>query len=200
MTDTNFLRDRWLLNSESALQQLLTAYSSPERHYHTAAHLYHVLCTIEQLHPTPSISLNLAAWFHDAVYNSRANDNEAKSADLAEEILRSLSIEPKTIAQVRRLILSTQTHQAFDRESEILLDADLAILGADSVQYQNYAAAIRHEYSWVTAEAYRDGRTKVLQNFLQRDRIYYTTQMQARAAIARQNLRSELELLQNSCF
>ncbi len=192
------LRDRWLLDSESAFLQLIAAYSSPDRHYHTINHLHHVLCTIGQLAPMHSIVINLAAWFHDAVYDTRAHDNEEKSADLAEEILRSLRFESETIAQVRRLILSTKTHQAFDSESEILLDADLAILSSDSIRYQRYAEAIRQEYFWIAEEDYRNGRSRVLEAFLQRDRIYYSSMMQEETA--RENLRSELRQLQNSCL
>lgn len=192
------LRDRWLLNSESAFLQLIAAYFSPDRHYHTVNHLHHVLCTIEQLDPTHSLTVNLAAWFHDAVYNTRAQDNEEKSAELAEEILQSLQIDSETIAQVCRLILSTKTHQAFDSESEILLDADLAILSADPIRYQSYAAAIRQEYAWVTEKDYRTGRSRILETFLQRDRIYYSPTLQEETA--RENLRSELRRLQNSCL
>jgi predicted metal-dependent HD superfamily phosphohydrolase len=93
------------------------------------------------------------------------------------------------------LILCTKTHQAFDAESKILLDADLAILSAEPEHYQNYAAAIRKEYFWVTNEDYRIGRSRVLEGFLHRDRIYYTPKMQAKEAIARRNLEAELRQL-----
>jgi predicted metal-dependent HD superfamily phosphohydrolase len=148
---------------------------------------------IEQLDPAVSITLNLAAWFHDAVYDTHAQDNEEKSAELAEMALSELPAE--TIAQVRKLILCTKTHQAFDAESELLLDADLAILSAEPTQYQNYAIAIRQEYRWVSAEDYRIGRSQVLERFLQRDRIYYTPMMQAKETIARRNLDTELQNL-----
>jgi predicted metal-dependent HD superfamily phosphohydrolase len=189
----NWLRDRWYLDSEALFLQLLQAYSSGDRYYHTVEHLYQVLNLIEQLDPAVSITLNLAAWFHDAVYDTHAQDNEEKSAELAEMALSELPAE--TIAQVRKLILCTKTHQAFDAESELLLDADLAILSAEPTQYQNYAIAIRQEYRWVSAEDYRIGRSQVLERFLQRDRIYYTPMMQAKETIARRNLDTELQNL-----
>lgn len=184
------LRDRWFL-SDSPFSQLIAAYSSSDRYYHNLDHLYQVLCTIEQLHPTHSLTLNVAAWFHDAVYDTHATDNEEKSATLAEEILRGQNL---LIPQVRRLILSTKTHQAFDSESEILLDADLAILSSE--QYENYATAIRQEYFWVGEEDYRIGRSRILESFLTRDCIYY--RMPERDQRARENLRSELRRLQES--
>lgn len=189
---SQWLRDRWILD-EALLAHLIAAYSRGDRVYHTVDHLTQVLELIEQLDATGSIALNLAAWFHDAVYDTHAQDNEEKSAELAEVALSGFPA--KTIAQVRQLILCTKTHQAFDAESAILLDADLAILSAAPAQYQNYAAAIRQEYRWVTAEDYRIGRSQVLERFLQRDRIYCTPMMQAKDAIARHNLAAELQAL-----
>jgi predicted metal-dependent HD superfamily phosphohydrolase len=183
------LRKRWHFSDE-LFWQLISAYSSRNRYYHTVEHLYHVLLMLEQL-GGESIALNLAAWFHDAVYDTHAQDNEENSADLAAALLPEFA----QIQEVRNLILCTKTHQAFDAESKILLDADLAILSAEPEHYQNYAAAIRKEYFWVTNEDYRIGRLRVLEGFLHRDRIYYTPKMHAKEAIARRNLEAELRQL-----
>lgn len=181
---------------KQVFQEMIAAYSSPERHYHSIAHLVHILATIQSLQPDNKIAVQLAAWFHDVVYNSQAQDNEERSADLAEQALRSLQVEPETITIVRQLILCTKHHQANDRDSEILLDADLAILGAAPADYQNYAAAIRQEYAWVPDDQYRTGRTQVLENFLQRDRIFLTSQLfEQLEASARRNLQAELQFL-----
>lgn len=185
----NWLRKRWRF-SDPRFWQLIAAYSSQDRYYHTVEHLYHVLSMLEQL-GGESIALNLAAWFHDAVYDTHAQDNEENSAELA----AALFPEFEQIHQVRNLILCTKTHQAFDAESQILLDADLAILSTEPEHYQRYAAAIRKEYFWVTDEDYRIGRSRVLESFLHRDRIYSTPTMQAREAIARRNLDAELQRL-----
>jgi predicted metal-dependent HD superfamily phosphohydrolase len=83
-----------------------------------------------------------------------------------------------------------------DSDSAVLLDSDLAILSAEERRYTRYANDIRREYSWVDDNAYRAGRTKVLQAFLDRARIYRTERMFAVAeAAARRNLRAEIEQL-----
>jgi predicted metal-dependent HD superfamily phosphohydrolase len=184
----NWLRERWHF-SDATFSQLIAAYSSPGRYYHTVEHLYQVLAVIEQL--SSSIPLNLAAWFHDAVYDARAQDNEEKSAELVAIVLPELEDRDR----IKKLILCTKTHQAFDSESESLLDADLAIFSAEPEQYQDYADAIRKEYAWVSDEEYRIGRSSVLERFLNRDRIYHTEMMQPRDSIARENLRRELHQL-----
>ncbi|HEY9612956.1 hypothetical protein [Allocoleopsis sp.] len=179
---------------------LVTAYSGADRFYHTLEHIEKVINTIEQM---KSLSLNfpsvqLAAWFHDVIYDPKAKDNEDKSVEYAESALNLLKIPKPTIENVKNLILSTKTHQASptDIDSQILLDADLAILGSDEQDYQTYAQSIRQEYAWMSDVDYRMGRKQVLQSFLQRSRIYVTDFLFAKLEEkARQNLRWEVAAL-----
>lgn len=180
---------------------MVAAYSQPDRADHNLNHIAHVLQTIATLQPQAHnlAALQLAAWFHDIVYNSQATDNETQSAINAENVLRSLGLPPATITTVQELILATNHHS--DRTNSsidrcILLDADLAILGTTPQQYWQYAQAIRQEYAWVSDRDYRNGRKRILSNFLQRDRLYLTDTMhQTHTARARQNLQAELHQL-----
>jgi len=130
---------------------LVRAYSSVGRFYHTLEHIQHILEIIEQMR---SLAVNfptiqLAAWFHDVIYDSKAKDNEERSTDYAVMSLTKLKIPSTTVERVRRLILSTKTHQTLltDIDNQIFLDSDLAILGSSEWEYQVYAQAIRKEYS-----------------------------------------------------
>ncbi|MGZ7283798.1 HD domain-containing protein, partial [Streptococcus pyogenes] len=58
------------------------------------------------------------------------------------------------------------------RDTQVLLDADLAILGASEERYKRYAADIRKEYAWVPEADYRKGRAAVLERFLAAPRLY----------------------------
>lgn len=177
-------RALWPLAARPAFDELLARYGEPHRHYHTLTHVLDVLRALER----PSLALSLAAWYHDAIYDSRASDNEERSADL----LVSAALVPTDVArEAARLILLTKTHQADDPEGWALLDADLAILGADPADYDRYAAAIRLEYDWVPEPDYREGRAKVLRRFLERDQIYRTERMKDREPLARANLNRE---------
>ena len=189
---------------------LVAAYSSAGRFYHNLEHIHQVLETIEQIYrcslsqASPSLNfpvIQLAAWFHDVIYDPKAKDNEEKSTEYAEATLKSLKIQKTTIAQVKNLILTTKNHQAppTDLESQILLDADLAILGSTESEYRAYSQAIRQEYSWVCDAEYRLGRKQVLQKFLQRERIYLTSYLFVTLEEkARQNLQSEIAALPSS--
>ncbi|MUG95747.1 HD domain-containing protein [Scytonema sp. UIC 10036] len=183
--------------------QIVTAYSSPKRYYHTLEHIEYILNIIESLQDkTQNLEVvQLAAWFHDLVYDTQAHDNEERSAKYASHLLASLRLSSRIIATVSRLILSTKFHQAApnDIDCQVLLDADLAILGSPPVEYGNYAVAIRQEYAWVPQAEYLAGRKQVLQQFLQRDRIYYTPFMfQAFELSARSNILQEIQQINNT--
>jgi predicted metal-dependent HD superfamily phosphohydrolase len=189
--------------AEKAFTELVAAYSTPGRYYHTLKHIHHVLSTIEilQAHSKDLAAVQLAAWFHDVVYDTQAQDNEERSADYASQLLSSLGIPNSNIATVTRLVLNTKHHQAAvdDYDSQVLLDADLAILAANSVQYQEYANAIRLEYNYVPEAQYIAGRRRILEQFLQKKRIYFTTLMfEVAEQSARENIQGEIQSLLSS--
>lgn len=181
----------------SIYEEIVGRYGEEGRYYHTLAHIEQVLETAEQLqqlaHDYPAIQL--AVWFHDIVYDSHAADNEAQSAAYAESALTNLSIPPATVRKVGRMILATADHAnpTQDADIAILLDADLAVLGSEEAAYARYCREIRREYGWVPEAAYRAGRIKVLERFLERPRIYHTPLLYERLeARARENLREEI--------
>jgi predicted metal-dependent HD superfamily phosphohydrolase len=181
---------------------LVAAYSAPDRHYHNLEHLDEMFQAAARLttwteDPGP---VQLAIWFHDAVYDPRANDNEARSAELAVRLLLPIGVPGSALERVARLIATT-AHLAdprppTDRDTMTILDADLAILGSAPDRYREYAAAIRREYGWVPDDEYRVGRARVLEHFLARPRIYWHDLMhREREQRAVENMRAELEQL-----
>lgn len=183
--------------AQTAFSGLVTAYSSPGRVYHTLEHIQAMLQWTESLRDYVHnlAVLQLSVWFHDSVYDPRATDNEKQSVMYAQRTLSHLGLPSEIIQSVAQMILSTKTHQTTeeDVDCQILLDADLAILGAPIEQYETYARAIREEYSWVTEAAYRAARVQILQTFLQRARIYWTELMfVALEERARENMRREI--------
>ncbi|MBN4006433.1 hypothetical protein [Nostoc sp. LPT] len=188
------------ITAEKAFSCLVAAYSTPGRYYHTLKHIEHVLSTIQILqgYTNNLAAVQLSAWFHDVVYDSQAQDNEERSADYAFELLSNLGISESTITTVTRLILNTKDHQTAvnDYDSQVLLDADLAILATNPVDYQEYAYAIRQEYGWMAEADYITGRRQVLERFAQRSRIYFTPLMLEFAeASARNNIQIEIQSL-----
>ncbi|HWT00766.1 MAG TPA: hypothetical protein VN256_11010 [Pyrinomonadaceae bacterium] len=178
-------------------------YSGPGRFYHNLHHVAEVLRLLGSFRAGPRRheAACFAAWFHDAVYDTRRNDNEEQSAELAAGWLAQLSAPPETVDAVRRLILATKRHEAGDLspDAALFLDSDLAILGAPEEIYLQYRAAIRKEYAWVEEAVYRRERKRILEIFIARDRLYFTDQLRARLeAQARQNLRDEIQALESN--
>ncbi|MEW5858231.1 MAG: hypothetical protein AB1861_12745 [Cyanobacteriota bacterium] len=184
---------------QKVLLDLFQTYSSAGRYYHTLEHIKQVLATINNLRSLSQnyAAIEFAAWFHDAIYNPKAKDNEEKSAEYAGNVLKTLHIPSSTIEAVYSLIIKTKKHQNIDGiDSKIFLDADLSILGASASKYRIYAQLIRKEYLWLSLEEYRTGRKQVLQSFLERERIYFTEKMFLDLEQqARQNIREEIGLL-----
>jgi predicted metal-dependent HD superfamily phosphohydrolase len=174
-------------------------YSSPERHYHTLDHIQHFLAVVDALSTKAKNleAIEFAAWFHDLIYDAKAKDNEEKSADYAETTLSNLELPREVIDKVTRLILKTKTHQITeddDIDTKIMLDADLAILGAEDDAYRRYTQAIRLEYAWVLDQDYGSGRTQFLQSLLKRQKIYQTEEMFEKLETkARQNIQQEID-------
>ncbi|WP_373542086.1 hypothetical protein [Chamaesiphon sp.] len=195
----NCWRDRPVdrVKLDHTLQLLVTAYTQSDRYYHNLTHIHQLLTTLDRfsdLFQDP-LAVSLAAWFHDFIYAPQDTDNEAQSAKLASKLLTDIGLSIATCDRVHTLIMATQGHQIEPHDPDlcIFLDADLAILGADPVGYQVYQRSIRREYSWVADEAYRVGRIRVLESFLQRDRLYATDLLFGELeSIARLNIQQEI--------
>ncbi|MFE2142386.1 hypothetical protein ACFXA3_11665 [Streptomyces sp. NPDC059456] len=207
-TDTAPLRARWHASATAAgaaadrdpapyADRLLAAWAEPQRRYHTTAHLADVLARIDVLapHAADPAAVELAAWFHDAVYRPDRSENEERSAALAERALPELGVGAARTAEVARLVRLTVTHDPApgDTNGEVLCDADLAVLAGGPDAYAAYVAAVRAEYGFVPEDAFRTGRAAVLRQLLDLPRLFRTPYGTAHwEAPARRNLAAEL--------
>lgn len=184
----------------AAGHDVLARYDEAHRRYHDRRHLTEVLQAVGTLTagagaPAP---VTLAAFWHDAVYDPAAPDNEQRSAALAGDTLHRLGVEPAVAAEVARLVLLTRAHApcVADRHGALLCDADLAVLGADPDRYRTYAEDVRAEYAHLDDESFRRGRAQVLRSLVDRPRLFTTEQGHHRWDVpARRNLRDELARL-----
>ncbi|MEU6734614.1 hypothetical protein ABZ929_15645 [Streptomyces physcomitrii] len=185
---------------EAYAADLLARWAEPQRRYHTADHLLAVLGHIDTLagHAADPELVRLAAWFHDAVYLPDREHNEDRSARLAERALPEAGLSAGDTAEVARLVRLTVGHDpaAGDRNGEVLCDADLAILASAPDAYAAYTAAVREEYAFVPADAFRAGRAAILEQLLALPGLFRTPYGIAHwEGPARANLRTELDSL-----
>ncbi|WP_310739894.1 HD domain-containing protein [Inhella proteolytica] len=168
--------------------QLWAAYAEPQRRYHTQQHLLeclHTLDTVREQVPEAA-AVEIALWFHDAIYELQGKDNEARSAAWAAQALRDAGAPSDRAEQVRRLVLATRHQASPQAEDEAwLVDIDLAILGAAPARFAEYEAQIRAEYAFVPEALFKTKRAEVLRGFLARPFLFSTahfrTELEARA-------------------
>ena len=181
-----------LPESSTVYTQLVSAYREPHRHYHTTRHIEDCFAQLDLLRDQAirPDEIELALWFHDAVYLPYKSGNEEKSGDWASRFLDDAGASGNLIARIRDLILATR-HDAIavDSDTAILIDVDLSILGADRERYEAFENDVRKEYRWVPRHLYRRERRKILTSFLSRERIFVTDELFVRyEARARGNL------------
>ncbi|TJY67491.1 DUF4031 domain-containing protein [Arthrobacter sp. CAU 1506] len=198
---------RWnelLPGQEDLGRELLERWAEPHRHYHAPGHLLAVLEALGQLAPAADSMLRqrpvwLAAWFHDAVYNGRAGQDEQESAELAGAKLPTAGIDPDETAEVVRLVLLTAEHSPgpLDASGALLCDADLAVLGGAPAEYRSYVRNVRQDYAHVADADFAAGRTAVVRRLLELDPLYRTPAAREKwLDHAKRNLSAELEAWQ----
>ncbi|PFG36040.1 putative metal-dependent HD superfamily phosphohydrolase [Flavimobilis soli] len=173
---------------------LLDRWHEPHRAYHGPGHLAQVLRAAAIVEPDVPRPVALALWFHDAVHDGVAGEDEERSAALARELLVGL-VPADEVGEVSRLVLLTADHRvaADDAHGALVCDADLSILGSDEAGYARYVRQVRTEYSHVPDEAFREGRAAVLRSLLGLGRLFATDEGARRwERVARTNLEREL--------
>lgn len=179
---------------------LEAAYAEKHRAYHTAEHIRACLAELDgsrELCERPD-EVELALWFHDAVYKTRASDNEEQSALWAARVLNEIGAPDETGERVAGLVrVTTHAGKPPTTDAQVLVDIDLSILGALPAVFEEYEKQIRREYSWVPMPMYRPARVRILRAFLERESIYCTPafrdrlEEQARVNLARSIERHE---------
>jgi len=179
--------------------RLLERWSEPHRRYHGVRHLSAVLLFVDEFgdHAEDPDAVRLAAWYHDAIYDPRASDNEERSAVMAEGELAELGVVAERVAEAARLVRLTAGHDPADgdRNGELLNDADLLVLASPPQAYLAYVNSVREEYGHLTDDVFRAGRAAVLESLLGAPRLFRLEALTSLEAAARRNLSAELTLL-----
>jgi predicted metal-dependent HD superfamily phosphohydrolase len=178
--------------NRETFERLQAAYAERHRHYHTAEHINQCLGTFDEVRHLARApdEVELGLWFHDAVYATRAKDNEARSAQWAKEFLADSGVAAAPVRRVHDLVMAT-AHAAIaaDPDAALLTDVDLSILGADRETYERFERNVRKEYWWVPGFKFRQTRAGILQSFLDRPAVFATRHFRDRLEEpARRNL------------
>lgn len=186
---------------QRTMENIAVRYGEPQRHYHNITHIADLL-TLSRDYADALIdrdAVDLAIFYHDAIYDAARGDNEALSAVLARQQLSGLGLAGATVRKVAAYIEATKhaaVEPAGDKDLDYFLDFDLSILAAEPARYADYCAAIRREYSSYPDQIYAAGRFRVLRGFLARPHIYRVDALAAAWELcARKNISTEIALL-----
>jgi predicted metal-dependent HD superfamily phosphohydrolase len=184
---------------------LFEHYLSPGRFYHTLDHAVGMVRQVRELRgsvqlgttPEPDLRtvdfdvLEMAVWFHDAVYEVGADDNERRSADLAAGAARAMGFSEPQIDQIRELILqSSHRDPATTFAARLLCDMDLILLGLPWEQFVAGMELIRRECAPMPRAAEQFEKAVMLRTLLERPSIYQTGMFRERfEERARANIR-----------
>jgi predicted metal-dependent HD superfamily phosphohydrolase len=203
MTDIERWLETWRqlgAGDSPALRRLygdvLHRYSEPHRHYHTYQHLAECFEKVRDIislaqHPA---EVHVGLWFHDVIYDTQRHDNEERSAEWARTAAREFGASAESAQRIYDLIMLTRHAVApVGIDAEVLVDADLSILGAQPERFQEYEAQVRNEYAWVPDVTFRPARARILKEFLGRPHVFATPPFRERyEAQARRNLERSL--------
>lgn len=178
------------------LERLRARYAEPHRAYHRQRHIDTMLAGLPGAGLARPDAAELAAWYHDAVYDPAAADNEARSAALLLGELAGLA-DPALLDRAATLVRLTADHAIppglppdLAQDAAVFLDLDMAVLGAPPAAYDDYERGIAAEYVPVHGEQrFRAGRLRFLQDALARPRLFLSAEAHQRLdAAARGNI------------
>ena len=180
MTDKNKFLDLWQRIDAKGdgllvFQKLKELYSEPQRKYHNANHIHQCLEQFEYARhlPNDSEAVEMAIWFHDAIYEPKASNNEMRSAKFALNVLRLARLSDWFNMTVYALIMHTRhLTQPQKTDAQVLVDIDLSSLGKPWKEFLKDSQNIRQEYSFISNEIFYPERAKILRRFLKRPAIY----------------------------
>ncbi|HEV3026725.1 MAG TPA: N-methyl-D-aspartate receptor NMDAR2C subunit [Planctomycetota bacterium] len=180
-------------------EALAARYGEPHRAYHTLRHIEHCLEEFDAVRAEARdpVAVEMALWYHDAIYDTQRRDNEERSAVLAAQTAAAAGLPTALALRIGDLIrVSTHKKSASDPDGRLFADVDLAILGQPPDAFGEYERQVRQEYAWVPEADFRAGRAKILEAFLDRFSVYATPGFQERyEKQARLNLTASLLVL-----
>ena len=171
-------------------RELCRRLGGPDRRFHNLNHVEDCLHRFDEVASllTDPDAVEIAIWFHDAIYVPSDAKNERLSAELF--LAQSTGAEPAFRRRVCGLILSTR-HQrpACSHDRRFIEDIDLAGFGAPWDEFMRHGALLREEFAAQSDEEYRAGQLNFLRRLAQRRWFFSTDYYRERHETrARENL------------
>ena len=187
--------------SDKVLDYLLIQYVDMSRHYHDVRHIVSMLdgaVNIKDKFEDLNAVL-LGIFFHDVIYDASKGDNEEQSAIVMRNILDGF-IDEDILIKAEDSVVATKAHKETEnKDTNLLIDLDMAILGQPWAVYEQYAVGVMKEYVPVYGEeAYRAGRpARFLEPTIAAGNIFITEEFAHLTEQAVKNMQREIEVLKS---
>jgi predicted metal-dependent HD superfamily phosphohydrolase len=196
-------------SNKSSASYIWAHYSTEDRHYHNLDHICDCVQGVDWLEKNTGgryvnmgwvkqlSTIELALWYHDLAYDPKSRLNEEVSIAVFRDHAREMHLDQPMVEEVATAIMATR-HKAVPTTTiaKWVVDIDLSILAAKDEKFDDYERKIGSEFDWVPDDLYIAARTKVLQDFLDRDWVYATpTYRKLHEGAARANLKRSIARL-----
>lgn len=176
--------------------ELVRLYSEPHRRFHTLDHINDCLRRFDEVGPLMKRpeAVELALWFHDAIYKPGARDNEERSAELFAR--ESAGAEAAFTSRVCDLILATK-HVVSDLPGDrgFMVDIDLGGFADPWDLFMSKGEDLRAEHATQSDDEYYRSQIKFLSRLERRRYFYCTSYYRSRyEKSAKENVHRLLEL------
>lgn len=183
-------------------QQLLDAYKEPQRVYHNLEHIECCLSIFDQvshLLKNPD-AVELAIWFHDAIYQLGDCNNEQLSADLFMKLTDGLFQDNFREAVYQHIMATCHSStQITDHDTQLMVDIDLSSFGLPWADFLRDSKKVRQEMNHICDTEYYQKQITFQQRLLSRPSFFYSDYFgEHYEAQARSNLAKLFELVKNN--
>ena len=162
-------------NSIAIHQQLIDAYSEPQRVYHTLKHIEHCLAHLDNISnylQNPD-AVELAIWYHDAIYKPGARNNEQLSADLFMETTRGRFDDSLRNTVYQHIMATLHDDSEFENsDTKFMVDIDLSSFGLPWPEFSQDSDNLRLEMRGLSDEDFHRRQSRFQQSLMERARLF----------------------------
>ena len=208
--DSTRFRSLWLRQQQPELadgsqvvyQQLLNAYNEPHRVYHNLEHIESCLTMFDRISDfldNPD-AVELAIWFHDAVYKVGDRENEQLSANLFMTLTDGLFTH-ECRDRVYQHIMATRHDCSVitNTDTKLMVDIDLSSFGLPWTDFLNDSKKVRAEMNHLSDAEYYQKQTSFQLSLLAQPSFFKSDYFcEHHEAQARSNLAQLFELIESN--
>lgn len=178
---------------------LMEQFRQPHRHYHDQKHIAHCLAELDTARNeigNPDM-VELALWFHDAIYEPGDRNNELRSAELF--LSYAQTALPATLAKevYDAILVTVHQRQPERNNARFVVDIDLSSFGLPWPEFMADCHALRKEQVNVPDSEFYTSKRKFLRGLIDRSSIFVTPSFRQRYEdAARTNIERYLKLIE----